>query len=308
MLLVWVKGVLFMNVMISVNDSFVMPTTVMLKSLCMHNPVNPKIYVLYTGLSKESKETLRVNVGDQCELIYVDCTPWLHYLSDFQLSMEYLSFETYYRLLIREVIPSDVDRILWLDGDMIINGNLEDFYNTDFEGNGICVCEIRGKSPVDAMTREKLGLDKDEKVFNAGVILYNMQYFEDHPDYFDQVKRIAIEYQGRLEHNDQDVLHLLYRNQIKWADEEIYNKYALKVYTASEEKRVKATAKIIHFCGSMKPWKNNYRNRLASLFWEYCNQTTFSTQYENWKKANFKYRLLPYGLMRCLRRKLRGWG
>lgn len=297
-----------MNVMISVNDAFVMPTTVMLKSLCINNPVEIKVYVLCSNLSDESKGILQQNVGEACVLIYLDCSPYIHYLEGFQLSMDYLSFETYYRLLIGMLIPPEVDRILYLDGDMIINRNLEELYQTDFCGKSICACEIRGKSPVDASTRQKLGLEPDEKVFNAGVILYNMQYFKEHPDYLSEVQNIAAKYGGRLDHNDQDVLHVLYRNQILWLDEEIYNKYALKVYTKSEEKSVKATTAIIHFCGSMKPWKSNYRNRLADLFWEYCNQTTFSMLYEPWKRSHFKYRLLPYGILRYVKHKINGYG
>lgn len=51
------------------------------------------------------------------------------------------SIEAYYRLMLLDILPSNVKRMFYFDVDIIVNKSLEDFYNINFEGNDLAACE-----------------------------------------------------------------------------------------------------------------------------------------------------------------------
>ena len=50
------------------------------------------------------------------------------------------SIEIYYRVLAQFLLPQTVDRIMWLDADIVICGTISDFYHQDFEGALVTAC------------------------------------------------------------------------------------------------------------------------------------------------------------------------
>lgn len=44
---------------------------------------------------------------------------------------DYVSIAAYYRLIAADILPKNLDRILYLDCDMIINGNIKELYDHD---------------------------------------------------------------------------------------------------------------------------------------------------------------------------------
>lgn len=46
-----------------------------------------------------------------------------------------ISKEAYYRLLVTELLPKNIERALYLDTDILIRGNLKDLYNINLDGN-----------------------------------------------------------------------------------------------------------------------------------------------------------------------------
>ena len=56
------------------------------------------------------------------------------YLEKFPIKgMDYWSIATYYRLYVAELLPKDVHRILYLDCDIIVKGNLCPLFQMDME-------------------------------------------------------------------------------------------------------------------------------------------------------------------------------
>ena len=48
--------------------------------------------------------------------------------------------EIYFRLMFTEILPKNIDRILYLDCDMVVVHSLSGLYNTDLNGNLLCAC------------------------------------------------------------------------------------------------------------------------------------------------------------------------
>ena len=79
---------------------------------------------------------------------------------------------TYYRILAADLLPTDAHRALYLDGDVLCTGSLEELFSLDLKGCACGMCYGRGAASIP--TYNRLGYPPEEGYFNAGVILYDL--------------------------------------------------------------------------------------------------------------------------------------
>ena len=194
-----------MNILIAINEGYYKPARVMLTSLCENNRFESHdVYLLYSELKEDSitdlKETLsRYNCA--VHPVYVDGKSF----EDLPVS-HHFSIETYYRFLMQTMVPNNLERILWLDADMIIKGSLKDFYYQNFDDKYIAVCKSINSDP-DSLIK-KLSLPKGTVYFNAGIILFNLEKIRNEISpkvYFDYAENNA----EKITWLDQDILKFL---------------------------------------------------------------------------------------------------
>lgn len=91
-----------------------------------------------------------------------------------------------YILLAHKILPETLHRVLYLDIDLIVNGNLEEFYELDFDDNYLIVSKDwydARYEPEKSLTDFDYVTDFDEakaakgKYFNSGVVLFNLDKF-----------------------------------------------------------------------------------------------------------------------------------
>jgi lipopolysaccharide biosynthesis glycosyltransferase len=149
-----------------------------------------------------------------------------------------------YRLLLPEVIPGD--RLLYLDADVIVNGDITDFYNVDMDGAlvaGVADTGI-GCGSVAAWRQrlQSIGLSPDASYINAGVTLFDLAGIRE-AGVTETWIRMANEVP--LACHDQDILNLTSQGRIKLVD----NKYNVSISTGLDVEDIR----IAHFAGG-KPW------------------------------------------------------
>jgi lipopolysaccharide biosynthesis glycosyltransferase len=66
------------------------------------------------------------------------------------------SFATYYRLLITEILPSSIEKVIYLDCDVILNKDISELWSTNVD-NYLAAC-----------------VELDNGYFNAGVMILNL--------------------------------------------------------------------------------------------------------------------------------------
>jgi len=189
------------------------------------------------------------------------------------------SVETYYRLFLTDLLPEDMERILYVDTDVIINRNIREYYEQDFEGNCFVVSrDLSMKKQVldSGWYVARFLREEGRPYFNAGVMLYNMNLLRE-MDLPRKVVEAEKEFHDLLYALDQDILNYLFYDKVKYADGYMYN-FIAKGY-ASEEwnySRVKEEVKIIHFAGGVKPWNvQAYHCDIEYIWWEYAKLTPF---------------------------------
>lgn len=281
-----------MNILISVCENFMKPAKVMLFSLAQYH-TNLKIYLLYSSLSKEKIEDLEQYLADKCN---AELYPILAsgFFKDIPLSEQYSKPEIYFRLLAPYILPEDLDRILYLDADIIINKPLNEFYEQDFNGAYAVVIKDRFDFCDEVvMQKKKLGLKEKDVYFNSGVMLMNLRTFRDNIMLNDIMKFIE-ERREDLFYFDQDILNCLLLEHKKICDL-MYNFQAYPFENLNLFE-IRETTGVLHYTDQPKPWNPNYNGTLDYLYWSIALKAGFVQEYlEYWeeKLRQIKVKVTP---------------
>ena len=184
--------------------------------------------------------------------------------------------QIYYRLAAPLLLPATLERILYMDVDIVIINSLVSLYESSFEGNLFMACthtnDILAK--VNAL---RLGLTLKENIpyINTGFMLLNLPLLRKRFD-LNAVRSYALEKRNALILPDQDILTALYGSKVKLLDAMIYNlsDRTLALYNAvpAHDKRdiawVRQNSVVIHYIGKNKPWLADYRGVLDVFYHE----------------------------------------
>ncbi len=281
-----------MNILLAFNSNYYMPALVLLKSLLVNNQWcrEIRIYVLYSDLKPGEIQRFS-QVAEESGIAKAIFLPvGTDTFKDAPLHLKWISRETYYRLLAQEMLPESVERVLYLDVDMIVMGSLEEFYHQDFEGKLLVACNRYGLGGTDPKRLEQLTLPRDTIYFNAGTLLYDLAGQRQQIDPNILYEYPVLFYQ-QLKYGDQDVLNAVFYGLTKYADWRIYNCFDNNTTRQRQEDRVRRSCKIFHYNGRGKPWTERYWGRMAWLFWDYAQLLPeYAGQYEALKEKHARFR------------------
>lgn len=269
-----------MNILVAINKQYISKLEVLLESIFENNHVQTDIYLLHSEL--DNNDILRLH--DFCKKssdstnkpkvlndIYVDSRMF----SNVQINIPGLSIETYYRLLASEILPDSVDRILYLDADIIVDGSLNKLYNIDFCGSVAAVCADTIANFRDDI-RTRIGLSKAGTYFNAGVILLNMDVWR---KVVTPERVIKILQSGQaFPFHDQDILNILLDNKLLYVNAFVYNFEVVLARDYSEYYKnvvlpIKQKPIIYHYAGDQnaKPWNKGFNCAdFNKYYWKYA--------------------------------------
>ncbi|WP_083988273.1 glycosyltransferase family 8 protein [Companilactobacillus ginsenosidimutans] len=188
----------------------------------------------------------------------------------------------YYRLLAHEYLPKSVNRILYLDVDILVINSLKQLYNKQLGDNLYAASSHSGltNNMTEQFNKLRLGNYEAESYYNSGVLLMNLDAIRETvkaTDIFDYIKENSL----TLFLPDQDVLNALYGNKIVKVPDELYNYDARmsSIYNLLGDGKwdldwVIDNTVILHFCGRDKPWKREYNSRYAGLYKHYAHRAS----------------------------------
>lgn len=266
-----------MNVATSLNSKYVRYTCVMLTSFFENHMknINFHIYLLFNDLTKEDKRKLRNTIeayAGTVHFLFVDRKLFLEFLTTNAWSLE-----AYYRLILMDILPEDVERLLYLDVDVIVNKSLEKLYFTDFEGNAICACKDVCSAPFGD-NRDMIFAEQIQNGFTyfcSGVLLLNVKEMRKKyclKNYLDLARQLDF----KMVAPDQDILNFMHWSEVKQFDSGRYNLFSWVAYTKGVRyKTVLKDVAIVHFSGP-KPWSGKViRYDIEQLWWDYAKRTPF---------------------------------
>lgn len=265
------------NILCATDNNYVPYCGIMLTSVFENNKdVAVNAFVLIDKpLNKKNQhkmEQLAKQYGQFIKFVLVDNTILQKFPTK---TMSYWSIATYYRMFAEELLPTDVDKILYLDCDIIVDAPIKDLFDKDMSNIAVAASD---DIYIYSDERQKLlEYPPQAGYFNAGVLLINLAYWRKH-----QIGKQCIEYLSnnydKIVANDQDVLNavlwdkkihlpLKYNYQLQFLSKHFFN-----LQTDEIKDEILTTFNnpaIIHYAYSIKPWSMMYYKLPLANRWEH---------------------------------------
>jgi Lipopolysaccharide biosynthesis proteins, LPS:glycosyltransferases len=262
-----------MNILITLNSNYIKPLKVMLKSLFINNQGESfEIYLMYSNIKNEELDDLSKFIkthGSKLNVIYIGD----NYFKDAPVLLHYTK-EMYYRLLAFKFLPQDMDRILYLDPDILNINPVRELYSEDIEGY-LYAAAYHDKISVKEINKLRLMPYEIDAYYNSGVLLMNLELQRQMIDE-QSIYQFVDKNRAKLIMPDQDILNALYSKKIKSIDEKLYNYdaryyryYRLMTNGTCDMDYVIENTVILHFCGKRKPWNKDYSGSFFALYKHY---------------------------------------
>ena len=255
----------------AVDDGYIPFLAVTLQSL-IENASKDYYYemkILYTNISEENKEKILKYESENVKIEFVDLNYYLEELQEKLYTRDYYTKTTYYRLMIPNLYPQ-YDKILYLDSDITVLGDVSELYNTDLEENLVGAVpdgSVRAIKEFSDYVERVVGMADYKNYFNAGILLMNLKEMRE----FDfQTKFLyLLENMKFSVAQDQDYLNRICKGRTKILDAG-WDVMPLPTDTPMQENDIK----IIHYNLIYKPW--HFDNVLyQEYFWRYAKKTEF---------------------------------
>jgi lipopolysaccharide biosynthesis glycosyltransferase len=297
-----------------VSDSKYAPITVVsMLSMLSHYKNTVDIYYLDTGLTGEDKVRLREAVKEPNSITFYDCRELLLDLEKMGFPRFLGNYSSYARLLMGEVLPAGIDKILYLDSDTIILDSLDEMYNSfgvnDESGETIKLCEgVQDLIPNEYYM--SVGIDGEHKYINSGVLLIDLECWRREFN-MTNINNIAGRYK-KSHYPDQDIINGrkwdMYKNQNGAGIGLRYNlttpylewdyKYLSKIfpslndiiYTREDIRRAISRPAIVHLVDGLRerPWIEGSSSPFYKNWWTFLNQTEFRKDFLGFKPEGSK--------------------
>ena len=202
----------------------------------------------------------------------------------------------YYRLMLPFLLGKEIEKILYLDVDIVVNGSLIDIWETNIDE--VYLAAVPDIEVSQKCSLNRLKLSPKEKYFNSGVLLLNMNRIKKNK-VFEKVMAYLKETKEEIIFPDQDGLNKIVSGEWKELESK-WNGIEL------EEKNDNII--IIHYTNN-KPWFKFTNHPYRNLYYYYLEKTSwkdfkplFSNSIERNTKELFKLILKKIGLFNILRR------
>lgn len=251
------------------DDNYVIPTCVAIQSLIETNinNVNYCVHIIASELSEETIELFKCLKNNKLEIdiIKVNASKtFKNYHKYDNNAVCVASISSLFKFMIADILPQ-LDKVLYLDGDIIIKSDISSIFNFDINDYYAAVVIDSG-----SIYYKHKYLKKVTNYFNSGVMLLNLNKLR-----IDNMgKKLCEEKINSRDSSlmDQNVFNIMFNNKIvllpikynllavnlerannKWKIEQINDIYGTNYKT---KKELYNDAIIIHYSSKDKPWKN----------------------------------------------------
>lgn len=200
------------DVVINTDDKYLQHAMAMLCSLYENNKMHDiTVHVLCKELSEISKKyinTISAHYDNHALFYPIDdkVLVGVQFRKNRPLSMA-----AYYRLLLASALPKSIDKVLYLDCDMIVMRDIQEIFNIELDEYALAA--TLDMFPYSEQHRLQLHMEVGERTFCSGIMLVNLKYWRDN-----NVEEGLLEYAKRHREevylHDQDVLNYYFKK--KW--------------------------------------------------------------------------------------------
>ena len=239
-------------------------------------------YILDGGISKEKKDKiLSLKTNRDCLINFVEINE--DDFEDYKVvnTHKYITLPTFYRLKLPQLLP-EVNRVIYLDCDVVVNSSLYELFNTNMGESAIA-----GVYDID-----KKDVQNNPTCVNAGVLvmdLDNMRKYSIQEKFLEWTKKHIYE----IKKGDQQIINETLRGEIIIVD----NKWNVQSSNFSNRSSFISKPNIVHFVAKKKPWHYASFSYHRDLYFKYLQLTPWklnAQDYKHWTKDNQRDSIIEY--------------
>lgn len=133
---------------------------------------------------------------------------------------------TLFRFFLPEILPIDLERIIYLDDDILVNVDIKDLWEYELEGNLIAACLDQGVQEAGIVPGPcKDGAVGMNEYFNAGVMVLNLKMLREYENFFKKcIEMLRVK---KYTFVDQDVFNVLFHGSVSYLPKRfnLFSKY-----------------------------------------------------------------------------------
>lgn len=254
----------------AIDDGYTPFLSVAIKSLIDNASKEYKylIKILHTNVQKGHMDQIKKYESQNVNIEFVDLSYYIEKVKDKLYTRDYYTNTTYFRLFLPELYPQ-YDKVLYLDSDIIVLGDISELYNTDMGTNLVAAAPddiIQTNKVFQDYAELVVGVAKYQHYFNAGVLLMNLDElrkfnFQEKFLYLLEKVKFSVA-------QDQDYLNRLCKGRVTLVSHD----WDVMPYVNEETKP--EDIKIVHYNFAYKPW--HFEDvTYSEYFWKYAKETEF---------------------------------
>ncbi len=259
------------------DDNYAPYLCVALKSITKNcnKKFNYRVHILHTGLdnglSAENQAIIKTFETKYLEIEFNDVSSIIAPIKELlnKSLRDYYSDTTFYRIFIPKMFP-DYHKVLYLDSDIVVLGDIAKLYHTDLKDNilGAVTDEVVPSNPILIRYVEEAVGVPNKDYFCAGIILFNLDAMREHR-VDEKFIGLLSKYHFTTVGQDQDYLNVICKGHVMllhpgWDKQANDRPYKDKLY-------------LIHYNMFSKPWRYK-KVPYEKYFWKYAKKTPFYQQ------------------------------
>jgi len=254
----------------SSDDNYIIPTYVAIHSLInkLRHENQCEVYVLAPGNLSDSSKNIINSIQNEFNNLMIHFLNLGDSFNSLKLVLTHTTIATMYRLMLPSLLP-DCDRCIYLDGDIIVKGDMSELFNCDMEGY-----YVGGVRDIDAeQYTSKFNYDCErphaDDYINAGLLLMNLKMMRD-DNIEQQFMKLADKH---LLFADQDIINIVCHGKIKLLElkyntlikyrfvnykQKKYSNFITDKFSVQQIWDAYEHPVMIHYAQPMKPWQCLY--------------------------------------------------
>jgi lipopolysaccharide biosynthesis glycosyltransferase len=190
----------------------------------------------------------------------------------------HLTFSIYLRLFMTEYLDPSLDKVLYLDSDIIICSDIRELWSLPLGYAYIGAA----REPYNRRQREPLGFSRNDLYINSGVMLVNLERWR-----ADRVLPRLLDFaqknQEIIHSGDQDTINSVFRGRIydigyQWNWQALFPRFSPAELGLDREtfSALRRTPKLVHFTSPYKPWFYRWQPHYKDMYYKYLALTPWA--------------------------------
>ncbi len=252
------------HIAFGIDKNFARGMGIVIDSIHSHNTEEKIVFHVFTdGINQSDLEKLKkltVHQNIAIKIYYID----INVFKNLPTTLAW-SYATYYRFIMGKVLYKLVDKVLYIDADILCIGSLADLKNIKMNENIVLAISEDGTFNV-----KRLGLQQG-KYFNAGVLYIDINKWND-AQIAEQAVELLQKNPEKYTYLDQDVLNILLDGKTCFIDKKWNYLYDMR----KMDSKLPIGVIFIHFIGD-KPWQRWSEHHFMVKFYdEYAKKSPWA--------------------------------